>query len=103
MNYKVRSETELKELLKTISIDDIVSMSVMTCEGSSLEGISWEYLQYIYDAEGVEESVSYQETDWTEKVIHHKVKPTNESILKDFQELQDKGCRFRWDVWIETV
>ena len=57
---EIEDRKDLVEHIKQIPVQNIISMEVETDSGSYLEGISWDFLKYVYNREKITKNESCQ-------------------------------------------
>lgn len=84
---KIREREEFIELIEKIPVQNLISMEVETYEGSYLEGISWDFLKYVYN----EKKDTNESPAWIDYTIVYKNPISCDSLVLDFDDIQNKG------------
>jgi len=78
---------DLVEHIKQIPVQNIISMEVETDTGSYLEGISWDFLKYVYNRE----KNTNKSSEWIDYTIVYKDSISPDSLVLDFDDIRKKG------------
>lgn len=89
MRELIKDRNSFIELIERIPVRNFISMKVLTWAGSYLEGVSSDYLKYVYN----KEKDTDESSDWQDYTIVYKDFVSPDSILSDFDELQSNSAR----------
>ncbi len=84
---KIKERKEFAGLIEKIPVQNIISMEVETYRGSYLEGISWDFLKYVYN----EEEDTNESPEWIDYTIAYKDPISPDSLVSDFDDIQNNG------------
>ena len=85
---EIENRKDLVEHIKQIPVQNIISMEVETDSGSYLEGISWDFLKYVYNSEKITKNES---PAWIDYTIVYKDSISPDSLVLDFDDIRKKG------------
>lgn len=86
---KTKDRNKLVELIERIPVQNIISMEVETYVGSYLDGVSWDFLKYVYNRE----KDRNESSSWINYTIVYKDSISPDSLVSDFDEIQKNGIR----------
>lgn len=91
--HELRSDDRNKLIgfAKQISLQRIISMEVETSAGSTLEGISWEFLKYVYNPK----KDRNRSPAWIDYTVIYRDPISLEGLVSDFDDLQEQGSAGR--------
>ena len=84
---EIKDRNQFVELIDRISVQNVISMEVETYRGSYLEGINWDFFKYVYNRE-IDTNDSH---DWIDYTITYKDFVSLDSLVSDFDDMQNKG------------
>ena len=84
---RINDRNKLFEFAEQISLQSIVSMEVETSAGSGLEGISWDYLKYVYNPK----KDRNRSPAWIDYTVINRDSISLEGLVSDFDDLQKHG------------
>ena len=83
----INDRKKLAGLIEQIPVQNIISMEVETYRGSSLEGINWDVLKYVYHRE----KDPKKSAAWIDYTIVYKDFLSPDRFVSDFDDLQTHG------------
>lgn len=83
----IKDKENLVQLTERIPVQNIISMEVETYRGSSLEGINWDVLKYVYNRE----KDTNGSPNWIDYTIVYKDSISPDSLASDFDDIQNSG------------